>query len=211
MTAGQWTEQQEAGASGPRALNEPGSPVWCWQTISHLQTLWKSVNIDLRLYEQTWAEAEEHRVWEKVPYQQPYGSKEYMLSALEAGDVPAARARAALKALTAVPLGQHGGTDGHNKKEGAESHLPPGKRGKGTVDYLTARIARDAPEVWERMKRGEFKSAAEAARAAGIRLAKRKKSVTLSDNVDRVAEKLKGHYSQEQIRQLREHLRDAGG
>ena len=53
MTTQQWTEQQEAGVSGPRALNEPGSPVWCWQTISHLQTLWKSVDIDLRLYEKT--------------------------------------------------------------------------------------------------------------------------------------------------------------
>ena len=195
MTTGPWTEQQEAGTSGPRALNEPGSPVWCWQTISHLQTLWKNVNIDLRLYEKTWAEAEEHRVWEKVPYEQPYGSKEHMLSALEAGDVPAARARVALKAMTVVPLGQHGGMSGHNK----------------TVDYLTLRIARDAPEVWERMKRGEFKSAAEAARAAGIKLAKPKKTVTLSDKVDRVAEKLKGHYTQEQIRQLREHLREANG
>ena len=184
MTNRQWTEQQEAGVSGPRALNEPGSPVWCWQTISHLQTLWKSVDIDLRLYEKTWVEAEEHRVWEKVPYEQPYGSKERMLEALEVGDVPAARVRVAAKAMTAIPT-RHG------------------KRN------LTDRIAYDAPDVWERMKQGEFKSVAEAARAAGIKLAKPKKTVTLSDKVERVAERLKEHYSQEQILQLREHLGDA--
>ena len=168
------------------ALNQPGSPVWCWQTISHLQTLWKSVTIDLRLYEKTWAEAEEHRVWEKVPYEQPYGSKGGMLEALEVGDVPAARVRVAAKAMTAIP-----------------TRL--GKRN------LTDRIAYDAPDVWERMKQGGFKSVAEAARAAGIKLAKPNKTITLSDKVDRVAERLKGHYSQEQIRQLREHLGDADG
>ena len=197
MITRRWTEQLEAGASGPRVLNEPGSPVWCWQTISHLQTLWKSVDIDLGLYERTWAEAETHLVWEKVPYEQPYGSKEQMLAALQVGDVPAARARIAAKAMTTIPIGQHRGTNGHNK----------GNRS----DYLIARIARDAPDVWERMKQGEFKSVAEAARAAGIRLAKSKKTVTLSDKVDRVAERLKGHYSQEQIQELREHLKDADG
>ena len=184
MTTPQWTEQQEAGASGPRALNEPGSPVWCWQTISHLQTLWKTVNIDLSLYENAWAEAERHRVWEKVPYEQPYGSKERMLEALDVGEVPAARTRVAAKAMTANP-----------------TRL--GKRN------LTDRIAYNAPDVWERMKKGEFKSEAEAARAAGIKLPPPKKTVTLTDKVERVAETLKAYYSQEQIRQLREHLIDA--
>ena len=187
MTANRWTEQQEAGVSGPRALNEPGSPVWCWQTISHLQTLWKTVNIDLGLYEKTWEEAEEHQVWEKVPYEQPYGSKEQMLKALALGDVPGARARTALKAMTGTALAPRGG------------------------DYLTVRIARDAPEVWERMKQGEFTSVSEAARAAGIKLAKPKKTMTLSDKVEQVAEKLKGHYSREEIRQLRKFLCEAEG
>ena len=183
MTTPQWTEQQEAGASGPRALNQPGSPVWCWQTINHLQTLWKTIEIDLRLYEKTWDEAEEHRVWEKVPYQQPYGSKERMQEALEVGDVPAARAKVARMAMNAIPT----------------------RQGKRT---LTDRIAFDAPDVWERMKQGEFKSVAEAARVAGIAMSKPNKTITLSGQVERVAERLKGYYSQEQIQQLREHLGD---
>ncbi len=184
MTTQQWTEQQEAGASGPRALSEPGSPVWCWQTISHVQTLWESVSIDLRLYENTWAAAEEHQVWENVPYEQPYGSKERMLEALEVGDVPAARAKVAGMAMNAIPT----------------------RRGKRN---LTDRIADNDPDVWERMKQGEFKSVAEAARAAGIKLAKPNKTITLSDEAGRVAERLKGYYSQEQIRQLKEHLGNA--
>jgi hypothetical protein len=36
------------------------------------------------------------------------------------------------------------------------------------ADYLTARIARDRPDVLERMKAGEFPSVRQAAIAAGI-------------------------------------------
>ena len=204
MAKADLTEQDIAGI-GPIELKETGSPAWCWQTISHLQSLWNSLDIDLGLYEKTWAEAEEHRVWEKVPYEHPYGSKERMLAALEVGDVPAARARVAVKAMTATPMRQHGGINEYNKEEGYLDNLPPNKRGKGSY-YLTARIARDHPEIWERMKRGEFKSVAEAARAAGIKLAKPRKTVTLSDNVDRLAKRLANHYSTEQVQQLREYL-----
>jgi hypothetical protein len=42
-----------------------------------------------------------------------------------------------------------------------------GKHG-GNPEYLTARIARDAPAILERMKAGEFPSVRAAARAAGI-------------------------------------------
>ena len=82
------SEQDQAGISGPRALKEPGEPLWCWQTISALQTQWKSLNLDYSLYMQTWQDAEEHKVWEKIPYDAPYGSKEEMLRRLEIGDVP---------------------------------------------------------------------------------------------------------------------------
>jgi hypothetical protein len=41
-------------------------------------------------------------------------------------------------------------------------------RGSNNADYLTARIARDRPDVLERMKAGEFKSVRAAAVEAGI-------------------------------------------
>jgi hypothetical protein len=49
----------------------------------------------------------------------------------------------------------------------SDNHCSEQTRGTGS-DYLTRRIARDAPEVLERMKAGEFKSVRQAARAAGI-------------------------------------------
>ena len=205
MTERAMTEQQQANYSGPRAMSEKGSPLWCWQTITALETQWNALNFDLDLYMTTWAEAEGHRVWEKIPYDTPYGSKEEMLRRLEIGDVPDARARVAEKAMDARPLGDPG-TNQHNGGRYLDNVL---HRGKGS-DYLVRRIARDAPEVWERMKRGEFTSVAAAAREAGIKLAVPKKTVTLSDNLDRVADRLMGHYTPEQVKRIRERLAEKG-
>ncbi len=41
-------------------------------------------------------------------------------------------------------------------------------RGSGNADYLTARIARDRPDILERMKAGAFSSVRQAAKEAGI-------------------------------------------
>jgi len=56
----------------------------------------------------------------------------------------------------------------------------PGNRS----DYLVARIARDRPDILERMKAGEFTSIREAAREAGII-----KGVSLVNQVVRLWEK----------------------
>lgn len=183
-------EQTIAGGSGLRALKTPGDPQWCWQTISRLQSLWVSLNLDFESYMTAWAEAEEHEVWEKVPYDNPFGSKDEMLLQLEIGDETAAKNRVACQAIAARAMRPWGG-----------------RRNKS--DYVVARIARDHPDILERMKKGDFQSMAEAAREAGIQTAKPRKTVTLSDKVEQVAERLKEHYTPEQIRQLRDHLGDA--
>lgn len=51
------------------------------------------------------------------------------------------------------------------KNQGANGTL---KRGQNHASYLTARIARDHPEILQRMKKGEFKSVRAAAIEAGI-------------------------------------------
>ena len=204
-TQRQRTEQGEANYSGPRAMSEKGSPVWCWQTITALQTQWKSLRFDLDLYKTTWAEAEEHRVWEKVPYNTPFGSKEEMLRRLEVGDIPEATLRVMEQAMDAEPLKEHGGV--RRGGEFQNDQVYRGTLGRGNSSArLIARIARDAPEVWERMKQGGFSSVAEAARAAGIQMARRKKTVTLSDNVDRLADRLRSHYTHEQLQRIRSRL-----
>jgi hypothetical protein len=200
-------EQDLASMEGPRALKEPGSPLWCWQTISALQHLWQTFTLDYDRYMKVWTEAEEHRVWEKVPYDNPFGTKENMLQRLALGDQGAARVRVMEKAMNAEPLGKNGGRRNKGESHHAGQHTT--RNGRQSTDYLSARIARDHPDIWERMKQGEFASVAEAARAAGIKLYKPKK-IVLSDNVDRVADALIEHYGQDEIEQLRKRLMSGG-
>lgn len=89
-------------------------------------------------------------------------------------------AQAAQAADAAPPLPTH--TESAKKQPRTESGKMMPKTSKETVssnstngsrgnDYLSRRIKRDAPEVFERMKAGEFRSVAAAAREAGIKKA----------------------------------------
>ena len=68
--------------------------------------------------------------------------------------------------------------------------------------YLLVRIARDYPDVFQRVIDGEFESVRAAAREAGIALAQPKKTVTLGGNVDRVADVLRTYYQPEQVQRI---------
>ena len=59
---------------GPLELKDLGSPAWCWQTVGLLQNLWGSIDDNVTRYAEVWATAEEYRIWEKIPYEAPYGS-----------------------------------------------------------------------------------------------------------------------------------------
>ena len=156
------TEQEMANV-GPRELKEPGSPAWCWQTVSLLQNLWGSIDSSVNRYEEVWETAEEYRIWETIPYEAPYGSVEVMKEKLMVGDAAEARARTALLVIQAQPTRKHGS------------------------DYI-ARIKRDHPDIAQQMERGEFKSVAAAARAAGIY--SRTKTITASRDKGKLASSL---------------------
>jgi len=66
-------------------------------------------------------------------------------------------------AAEAEPLGKHGG----DRKPDSKVDIST-LHGIRDADYLTRRIARDFPEILERMKNGEFKSVRAAAKEAGI-------------------------------------------
>ena len=136
--------EQDAANVGPLELKDPGSPAWCWQTVSLLQNMWKSIDFNVNRYMEVWEIAQEYQIWEKIPYEAPYGSMEVMKEKLEVGDAAEARAKTANLVIQAAP----------QRKRGS--------------DYLSERIKRDHPDVAQRMEHGEFKSVAEAARAAGI-------------------------------------------
>ena len=73
------------------------------------------------------------------------------------------RQAVAERAAAAKPLGEHGG-ERKEEEQGNNVTLIRGNDG----NYLTRRIARDRPDVLDRMKAGEFKSVRAAAIEAGI-------------------------------------------
>lgn len=197
------TEQDMANV-GPRDLKEEGSPAWCWQTVSLLQNMWTSLDLSHDRYAEVWEKANEHRIWEKIPADTPYGSLEAMKDKLKVGDAAEARLKVIDLAVQAKPLRKHGGVNGHNKSdEGVPAHL---HRGAKNADYLTARLARDFPEIHERMQMGEFKSVAAAAREAGI-YPDKPKTITASPDKGRLAKSLLQAYGADGCEELIEVLR----
>ncbi len=71
-------------------------------------------------------------------------------------------------------------------------------------DYLLSRLARDAPEVLDRVKAGEFRSARAAAIEAGI--IRPVPTIRLVDDLAKVAAALRKHLDQEQLHRLVEAL-----
>ena len=200
----QLTEREQADV-GNRSKKEPGSVPWSWQTITAMQFMWENLAICHDSYVEVWREAEEHAIWEKIPPDNPFGSKEAMLERLKIGDEDAAGAKVAGLAAVTKPLQPHGGQLPKNGKGGDLGHLP--KKGSRRGDYLAARIARDRPDIHQRMLNGEFTTVAAAARAAGLSKP-RPKSVGLVQDLRRVAANIRKHYTREQVDSLRDALQE---
>lgn len=196
-------EQTAAGGTGLRASKEPGEPTWCWQTISHLQRIWESLTLDYDRYMETWSEAEEHKVWEKVPYDNPFGSKDEMLKQLAIGDDKQAQRRIAVQPIARrVRLWAHGGD-----RRSDDFKLTAGQlektQGGNSKEYLMRRLfVKDYP-LYERVERGELTAKA-AAREAGLLpvAATPSRRVTLGDDVGRLADALNAHYTPDQFTDL---------
>ena len=164
-------------------------------------------------YMEAWTDAQEHRIWEKIPRGNPYGSKEEMLRQLAVGDEKGAQKRLKVQVLAskAKALRRHGGNRRSEDFQGSHANLESGDmptRGANS-EYLLALLQRDHPEILARVIEGEFLSVRAAARAAGIALVQPNKTLTLGDDIGKLAARLKGHYSEDQIRELRERLEAA--
>ena len=192
-------EQEQAGISGPRASKEKGDKQWCWQTISHLQTIWKSLDLDYKRYLTTWEEAEEYKVWEQVPYETPFGSKEEMLKQLAIGDDTQAKQRIDVQPIAARVRRLHRHLEDPRGKDFRRGTNP---------DYILLRLLHDNPDIFERWERGEFPNAAAAAAEAGLEWVKRSKTLTLSKNIERVADRLRAHYTPDELQRIRDRLSD---
>ena len=99
--------------------------------------------------------------------------------------------RATVDRLLTEPLPRHGEVGrGRNRVDNINS-IPAPTEGGTSAEYLKSRLARDAPEVLEQLRAGEFKSVRAAAKAAGIvkeptRLEILKKTWTKADADERL-------------------------
>ena len=184
------TEQDMANV-GPRDLKELGSPAWCWQTVSLLQNMWTSLDLSYDRYKEVWDQANEHRIWERIPADAPYGSLEVMKGKLKVGDAAEARVRVIDLAVQAKPLKARGGDT---------------RNGSARAEYLTARLAHDFPEIHKRMQQGEFKSVAAAAKEAGI-YPDMPKRIAVSPDKGRLAKSLLQAYGPDGCEELIDVLR----
>ncbi len=161
-----YTAREDASTS-PIELKQPGSIEWCWQQIDALKSAW-----DGRLTsEERWIhrlrKLEAYEAWAKVPPEKPYGSLEALLKAEIGVDVQESVAIVKTRAMAAqlIKPAKHAGPGRGRRKTGVDNTC---LRGSSNADYLTARIARDRPDILERMKAGEFSSVRQAAKEAGI-------------------------------------------
>lgn len=109
----------------------------------------------------------------------------------------------AVKATQAQPLAAHGANQHGEQERQDVTTSPPPERGNGQA-YLLRRLARDAPEILDRVKAGEFKSARAAAIEAGI--IRPVPTVRLVDDPAKVAKMIQKHWRKDQITNLIEAL-----
>lgn len=129
---------------------------------------------------------------------QPFGLG-YNPDAIEA--IKASRPSAKEQAVTAVPMAEHRRPT-NEERENKCSHRTF-SRGEGDTEYLTARIARDRPDILARMKAGEFKSVRAAAREAGFV----KERVSVPKAPAGAAAAIKRHFSESEVREIVELLK----
>ena len=70
---------REAAGTAPLNTRVPGSAEWCYQTMSQLKVYYRSINTNHGMFTRYLNELREHRAWEKVPVEAPYGSEDEML------------------------------------------------------------------------------------------------------------------------------------
>ena len=161
--------------------HDPEQAKWAEEHLEQLKLLWASRESQAARYSDVLERVERERVWEWFPPGTPYQTPERMLRAVGVGDRKALRrlnlSQRAQEVEPARPRGRPPVPD----DEFADEGVPREKAAGGTSsDALLARIRRDHPDVYQRVLDGEFETAAEAARAAGIGFVKNRPKAAAS-------------------------------
>ncbi len=153
-------------------LGDPDAPAgsrsWCLYTANEIRKmLYDKQQLGARLHDYVSA-FQERQGWQELGF---LTWEDFCVKRLQvrADEVEAeARARIAAMAENAKPLAANG-TNQHGIDNYKTLSLDtPSIIGGTSPEYLTARIARDRPDILERMKAGEYKSVRSAAIDAGI-------------------------------------------
>jgi len=197
-------KRRAAAVSVPIATHADGSEAYCLAKLVRLRIQWaRHRDVDEQFIE-TLEDVKRIRAWERIPPEQPYGSLDAMIKA-ELG-VPAATIERSVavftrdRAMNPLELAAPGKIGNGRSRD---YHIISTPHQQGTsADYLTARIARDRPDILERMKAGEYPSVRRAAMDAGIV----KPTVTHGVSADAFARAARKHLTYDQIEQLVEQL-----
>ncbi len=187
--------------AGPVAEKKAGSIEWAWQMAYGLIHLYEKTSITVKEWKRLLGELEKFEVWKVIPPEKPYGSWDAMMKDIVGVGKVEADLTIQERAEKAEPLARHGEIGrGRDRVDGIKS------KGGDQASYLTSKIARDAPEVLERMKAGEFKSVAAAARVAGVKSSEWRPTFTLPFVLEAMARTLKKRLNRDEFRRLVELL-----
>lgn len=160
------TDPRKLAGVGPLALKDPDSVEYAWQLTDKIRRLYETKELTIQQWEQALEDAEKHRIYERVPPEHPYGALDTLLEAeigvnkeQSIGDVKL-RGRGRPK--------KEGGDKDYNIIFNSSQSDGPARNQGDSAAYLTARIARDRPDILKRMQAGEYKSVRAAAMDAGI-------------------------------------------
>jgi len=184
---------------GPRTLKDVNSEEYAWQTTAYLKTLYGLKEASVNQWVEALEEAKQHRIYDLIPPEKPYGSIDALLMA-EIGETAAtSTASVQARALEAQPLAKHGEV-GNGRSRVDIINSTPG--GGTSAEYLTAKIARDCPDILSRMQAGEYKSVRAAATDAGLI----KQRVSIPADPERAARLIHKHFGTEYVAALIEAL-----
>lgn len=194
---------RERSRIGPRTLKDTTSEEYAWQTTAYLKTMYGIKEASVESWQRAVAEAEEHHIYDQIPPERPYGSMDALLLA-EIGETAASS--------TAKVMA-------HSLAAQGKTYLDPGPRtaeeksncdvititqtGRGTsAEYLTARIARNRPDVLERMQRGDYPSVRAAAMEAGLV----EQRISIPMDPEKAARIIRRHFDEASVAALKEAL-----
>lgn len=164
--------------SSPRASKDPKSYEYARQMVYVLKTIWTQITFDLKDWEKEVEEARRNKIWERLGY----GSIDEVLKE-EVGyskqelSLKIASAKADPLAVAGAPEGNQNAVKKKIDEAKADPLVEPGSKNNpnnvrvdygNATDYTLRRLARDCPEMLDKIEAGEL-SVNAAAIAAGIR------------------------------------------